>query len=105
MISWLKRWGWVLVVGLAGIIAFCGTAGRLRFPLRREVAAAKAEEKATKLAARVSHTAAIKEIEKEYETTISRLNRRQQNEASILRKNPGKLAKFLVRVASEGNNK
>jgi hypothetical protein len=100
MLSWLKRWGWVIAFIAVAVLIYVLTAGQKKLNIGAEVKAAKAEAKAEKLLAKMDRDAAVKVIEEEHRETIEKLDERQKKEAEVLRKDPRELSRWLARVGS-----
>jgi len=100
MITFLRRWGWLILFIVAAILLFIITAGRTRLDIGKEIAVAKADAKAEKLAAKLGHVEAVKRIEEEHKEAIAQLEEKQKAEAVTLKNDPAALSRFLARAAS-----
>lgn len=100
MIAFLRRWGWLLLFAAGAIIIYLVSAGKVRLNVQGEVAAAKADAKATKLVAEVGHTEALKQIEEHFDKVLTDLDTEQRTQAVVLRSDPAALSRFLARAAS-----
>ena len=111
--SWWERWGraaarWAgFAFFVLGVIAAFAVwrrrgGGPVTTPTHRiltEMKAIQAAAEADKVVAQRGHDEAIKSVEEEHATAMARLDEAQKAEAARLTKDPGELARFLVRAA------
>ena len=103
MISWLRRWGWVAGVVVIAIAVYMLTRGKTPPPIEAintAVKAAKADYEAEVMAAELGKEKAIAKIEADNKEAIDALDDQEKKQAETLRKDPRKLARFLVRAGA-----
>lgn len=96
--KWLRAYWYIIPFGVF-VAALYLFRGRNPIPrLLREVSAIEAERRVREAQIGSDHDRAVAEVRAQYERQKEDLNEKQQKEAIRLRKNPAKLAKFLVRA-------
>lgn len=102
MIAWLKRWGWIVGIVIGAAVLYLLTRNQKHLPLDAldsALKAARAEEKAEKMAAELGHERALQAIEEEHRDRLEQLKKEDAAKVEELSKNPGKLARMLARDA------
>jgi hypothetical protein len=102
-VSALKRWGWVALFAFLVVVLFVITFGRKNKlqDVKTEIDAARAEADAEKMQASLDLTSAAVLVEKQYQAQLKALSDRELIQAAELRKDPKKLAAFLVRAGAK----
>ena len=103
MISWFRRWGWVLGIVIGAVAIYFLTKGKTPPPLEAidtAVKAAKADYEAEVLAAEIGKEKATAKIEQDYKEAIDALDDEEKKQVEVLRKDPRNLARFLVRAGA-----
>lgn len=98
--DWIRRWGWVVLVVVAGVVVYVLTASKIKLPIRGEIKAAKADAKAAKLEATLGRERAVMKIKEEHRATLEKLGERQKKQAEELKDDPRKLSRWLSRIGS-----
>ncbi len=98
--KWLKRYWYIPLLLIAGILIwfFFRRSGTPLDSTLLELRAIRAEADVEKLEARVGTDKAIAVVEANYEAEMEKLDEAQKEEAKELRRDPKKLARFLVRA-------
>lgn len=102
MIETIKKYSFLIAIVGIGILLFIVSRGKAPIPdfkLEKEALDARAE--ADKLKATIGHEAAVEAVEHKYEESLKKLDEDQKEQAKELRKDPAKLAQWIVRVGSK----
>ncbi len=103
-LAWLKKWGWLVLVGCFGLLVWLVTLGSGKTPSRvlgLERDAIDAGEKAKLRELEVGKDKANAEIDAEHAGTIAALDAKQKTREARLRDNHPARVRYLNRRAAE----
>lgn len=96
MIAFVKKWGWLILLGLGSVLTWIFTHKSPVKVVQNEYRATQAEGEVQKLLEERGRDAAIAEVQKKYEAQKASLSHDEQEQAAILKSDPVALARWLA---------
>jgi hypothetical protein len=95
------QYGWLFVLVIIGVLLYVFFRGRFMPDIGTEMEGIKAESDIRATQAATDRDTALAQVDIKYKAELKALSIKQKEEADELRKDPAKLARYLVRTGAK----